>query len=339
MILMTMLSTIIDQHLIIRMKAAVRTKYGLPGEVLSIKEIDKPTPKDNEVLVKVYASSANRSDYHVLTGKPFFMRFFTGLFKPRLTITGSDFAGQVEAIGAAVTSFKVGDKVMGFGGVISIGSQKEYICFPENNGIVLMPDNISYEQAAGCLEGAYYAAAAINHLKPRTGQRALVYGATGAIGSADVQFLKYYGLYVTAVCSGEHIELVKSLGADKVIDYKTQDFTKEEEQYDYVFDAVDKTGFLKCKKLLKKNGIYTSSGGFEYLLWSLITKLTGGRKVLFIVPDNIKGNLEFIKKLVEGGKFHPVIDKVYPFEKIVEAFTYVGTHQKIGNVIIKIDNS
>ena len=319
------------------MKAAVRVKYGPPAEVLSIKEIEKPTPTNDEVLIKVYASSANRTDYHVLTGKPSMMRLFTGLTKPRLTITGSDFAGQVEAIGPAVKTFEVGDKVMGFGGVFCIGSHTEYITFPETKGIVAMPDNITYEQAAACLEGAYYAAAGINNLKPTAGQKALVYGATGAIGSANVQFFKYYGLYVTAVCGSEHVGLIRSLGADKVIDYKTQDFTKDEERYDYIVDAVDKTGFLKCKPLLKKKGIYTSSGGFEYLLWSLITKITGGKKVLFIPPKDIKGNLGFIKKLLEEGHFRPVIDRTYPLDKIAEAFTYVGTGQKIGNVIIKMD--
>ena len=320
------------------MKASVRVKYGSPGEVVSIKEISKPTPKDDEVLIRVYASSANRTDYHVLTGKPFLMRLFTGLFKPGLIITGSDFAGQVEAVGATVRSFNVGDKVMGFGGVFCIGSHTEYITFPESKGIVLMPSNITYEQAAACLEGPYYAAAGINNLKPTAGQKALVYGATGSIGSSQVQYLKYFGLYVTAVCAGEHSDLVRSLGADKVIDYKTQDFTNDEEQYDYIFDAVDKTGFLKCKKLLTKNGIYSSSGGFEYLVWSLITKVTGGKKVLFIPPKDIKGNLEFIKSLIEKGDFRPVIDCIYPLDKIAEAFTYVGTGQKIGNVIIKIND-
>jgi NADPH:quinone reductase-like Zn-dependent oxidoreductase len=319
------------------MKAAFRSQYVPPG-VLSIQEIDKPTPKDNEVLIRVYAASANRTDYHVLTGKPNFMRLFTGLFKPRLTITGSDFAGQVEAIGSSVKTFKVSDKVMGFGGVFGIGSHTEYITFPETKGIVLMPHNITYEQAAACLEGAYYSAAGINYLKPTAGQKALVYGATGAIGSSDVQFLKYYGLYVTAVCGGEHSELVRSLGADKVIDYKTQDFTKDEERYDYVFDAVEKTGFLKCKPLLKKNGIYTSSGGFEYMAWALITKFSGGKKVLFIAPKNVKGNLGFIKKLIEEGRFRPLIDRTYPLNNIAEAFTYVGTGQKIGNVIITMDD-
>lgn len=318
------------------MKASIRVKYGQPGEVLSIKEIDKPTPKDDELLIKVYASSANRTDYHVLTGKPFFMRFFTGLFKPGLIVTGSDFAGQVEATGAAVTAFKAGDKVMGFGGVFCIGSHTGYITFSESKGIVLMPGNITYEQAAACLEGTYYAASGINYLKPTAGKKALVYGATGAIGSADVQFLKYYGVYVTAVCGGEHAGLMRSLGADKVIDYKTQDFTKDEERYDYIFDAVDKTGFLKCKPLLKKNGIFTSSGGFEFLAWSFITKITGGKKVLFIPPKDIKGNLGFIKKLIEEGRFRPLIDRTYPLDKIAEAFTYVGTGLKTGNVIIKI---
>ena len=319
------------------MKAAIRSTYGAPEKVLSIQEIDKPSPKDGELLIKIYATSANRTDYHILTGKPFMMRLFTGLFKPRSTVIGSDFAGQVEATGASVKSFKVGDKVMGFGGVFGIGSHAQYLTFPENKGVVLMPDNITYEQAAGCLEGTYYSAAGINHLKPQAGQKALVYGATGAIGSADVQFLKYCGLYVTAVCGGEHTELLRSLGADKVIDYKTQDFTKDDERYDCIFDAVDKTGFLKCKPLMKENGIYTSSGGFEYLLLAFITKVTGGKKVLFIPPKDIKGNLEFIRKRIEDGGFRPVIDKVFPMNKIAEAFTYVGTHQKIGNVIIKID--
>jgi len=319
------------------MKAAIRVSYGTPKEVLVIKEIDKPAPKDDEVLIKVHAASANRSDYHVITGKPFIMKLFLGLLKPKSIAIGSDFAGEVEAIGPAVKNFKAGDKVMGFGGVLGIGSLAHYIVLSETKGIVLMPGNITYEQAAACLEGTYYSAAGINHLRPIAGQKALVYGATGAIGSADVQFLKYYGVYVTAVCDGKYSELVRSLGADKVIDYKTQDFTKDDEQYDYVFDAVDKTGFLKCKRLLKKRGIYTSSGGFEYLAWAMITKLTGGKKVLFIVPKDITGNLAFIKKLVEEGKFRPVIDRAYPFDKITEAFTYVGTHQKIGNVIITMD--
>ena len=313
------------------MKADFRSKYG-PPKVLSIKELDTPTPKGNEVLIRVYAASVNRSDYHVLTGKPFIMRLFTGLFKPKLAVTGSDFAGQVEATGPAVRSFKVGDKVMGFGGGFGIGSHAQYITFAETKRIVLMPGNITYEQAAACLEGTYYAAMGIIQLKPVAGQKALVYGATGAIGSAYVQFLKYYDVYVTAVCGGENSELVRSWGADKIIDYKTEDFTKDNGQYDFVIDAVGKSSFAKCKRLLKKKGIYAPSGGSENLFLVLMKPLLGGKKVLF--PKDAKGNLGFIKELLEKGSFRPVIDRIYPLDKIAEAFTYVATGQKIGNVII-----
>lgn len=316
------------------MKAAVRLKYG-SGEVLSIREVDKPIPGDDELLIKVYAASANRSDYHVLTGRPFIMRLFTGLFKPKRAITGSDFAGQVEAIGSAVKLFKAGDKVMGFGGGFGIGSHAQYIAFGENKRIVLMPGNINYEQAAACLEGAYYAATGINQLKPTAGQKALVYGATGAIGSAYVQFLKYYDVYVTAVCAGKNSELVRSWGADKIIDYKTEDFTKDNEQYDFVIDAVGKSSFVKCKSLLKKNGIYAPSGGAENLFLVLMTPLLGGKKVLF--PKDAKGNMGFIKELIEKGNFRPVIDRTYPVERIAEAFAYVASGEKIGNVIITMD--
>ena len=319
------------------MKAAVRVKYGLPNEVLRIQHIDKPTPKADEVLIKVYAASVNRSDYHVLTGKPAFMRLLTGLSKPRLIVVGSDFAGQVETVGSAVTSFKAGDRVMGFAGALGYGTLTEYITFPESKGIVLIPNNITYEQAAACLEGTFYAAAGLNDLKPTAGQKALVHGATGAIGSADVQLLKYYGVYVTAVCGGEHTGLVRSLGADKVIDYKTQDFTKDDEQYDYVIDAIGKSTFVKCKRLLNKKGKYLPSNGLENIFLVPVTRLLGGKRVLFNAPKDIRGTLGFIKRLIEDGRFRPLIDRTYPLEKTAEAFTYVGTGQKIGNVIIKID--
>jgi NADPH:quinone reductase-like Zn-dependent oxidoreductase len=316
------------------MKAAFRSKY-VPPRVLTIREIDKPIPKDNEVLIRVYAASVNRSDVHVLTGRPFVMRLLTGLFKPKLGITGSDFAGQIEKTGSNVKSFKVGDKVMGFGGGLGIGSHAQYITFAETKRMVLMPGNINYEQAAACLEGTYYAAIGINQLKPTAGQKSLVYGATGAIGSAYVQFFKYYGLYVTAVCGGENRELVRSWGADKIIDYKTEDFTKDNEQYDFVIDAVGKSSFIQCKRLLKKKGIYAPSGGVENLFLVIMTPLLGGKKVLF--PKDSKSNLVFIKDLVEKEIFRPVIDRIYPLDKISEAFTYVSSGQKIGNVIITLD--
>jgi len=321
------------------MKAAVRTKYGLPGD-LHIEEMDVPTPASNELLIKVYASTVNRSDCHVLSGKPVYMQLFTGMFKPKQSIIGSDFTGKVEAVGSTVKAFKPGDKIMGFGNVFGCGAHAQYFILPEKKAIeymVTMPNNLDYEQAAACLEGTFYASTAINQLKPLAGQKAVVYGATGAIGSAQVQLLKYYGLYVTAVCSGEHAELVRSLGADKVVDYTTQDFTKGNEQYDYVFDAVGKSSFSKCKSLLSKKGIFISSGGLENIFLAMITPLFGGKRVLFLVPKDISKELGFIKGLVEKEKYKPVIDRKYPLERIAEAYTFVASGQKIGNVIITMD--
>ena len=321
------------------MKAAIRTKYGLPGD-LSIKELDIPTPADNEVLIRVYASTVNRSDCHVLSGKPLYMHLFTGMLKPKESIIGSDFAGQVEAVGSTVQAFKPGDKIMGFGGVFGCGAHAQYFKLTETKAVeymIPMPDNLDYEQAAACLEGAYYAAPSITKLKFEAGQKVMVYGATGAIGLAYVQFFKHYGLYVTAVCDGANAALVKSLGADKVIDYKTQDFTKDEERYDYIFDAVGKSSFFKCKQLLNKKGQFSSSGGLENIFLSMITPLFNGKKVLFNPPKDIAGELNFIKGLIEKGKFKPVIDRKYPLEKIAEAYIYVASGQKIGNVIITMD--
>ncbi len=316
------------------MKAAFRSTYG-PPNILSIKELEKPIPKDNEVLIKVYAASVNRSDNHVLLGKPWVMRLLTGLFKPRVATTGSDFAGQIEALGKNVGVFKVGDKVMGFGGGLGIGSHAQFIVYPENKRIVLIPAHITYEQAAACLEGAYYAAVGINQLKPSAGQKALVYGATGAIGSAYVQFFKYHKVYVTAVCGGENRDLVKSWGADKIIDYKTEDFTKDTGQYDFVIDAVGKSSFAQCKRLMTDKGIYAPSDGLENLFLVPITAMWGGKRVLF--PMDTKATLNFIKERIEDGSFKPVIDRTYPLDKIAEAFTYVATGQKIGNVIVTME--
>jgi NADPH:quinone reductase-like Zn-dependent oxidoreductase len=321
------------------MKAAVRSKYGLPGD-LCIKELEVPSPKEDEMLIRVHATTVNRSDCHVLSGRPLAMRLFTGLFKPRLAIIGSDFAGEIEAVGSAVQSFKAGDKVMGFDGGFGCGSHAQYFTLTEAKATklaVTMPLNVTYDEAAACLEGAFYAAVQTNAVKPKPGQKALVYGATGAIGSSYVQFLKHYGVYVTAVCRGENKELVRSLGADKVIDYTTEDFTNDSERYEFVFDAVGKSSFFNCKKLLKKNGIYTSSGGWINLLLIIVTPLLGGRKVVFTFPKGIAATLNFIKDLIEKGAFRPVIDRTYPIEKIVEAYRYVASGQKVGNVVISMD--
>ncbi len=325
-------SLIIRSH---KMKTAFRSKYG-SGEVLSIKEVEIPKPKDNEVLIRVYATTVSRTDCHILTGLPFFMRFFTGVSKPRLGVTGTDFAGQIEAIGKNVKSFKAGDRVIGFK-FFGLKSHAHYLTLRETEDMITIPDSIPYHQAAACIEGAFYALNVINKFKPKPGQKGLVIGATGAIGSSMVQFFKFFGTSITAVCGGENRELARSLGADKVIDYKTEDFTKDNEKYDFVIDAVDKSPFGKCKHLMKKNGIYSSSG-FPSLFLVLITPLLGGKKVVFAPPKDVKGSLSFITALVEKGSFRAVIDRKYPIDKIGEAFIYVATGQKIGNVIITMDD-
>jgi len=313
------------------MKAAVRSRFGTP-EVLSIKEVDTPTPGDSDVLIRVHATTVNRTDCHNLSGMPVVMRFFVGFFKPRLPVTGTDFAGQIEATGKNVKSFKAGDRVMGFE-FLGLSSHAHYLTLPETKDIALIADNQDYDQAAASVEGAIYALSLINKMNPKAGQRALVIGATGAIGSSMVQFFKFYGTAITAVCRGENEELVKSLGADRVIDYTKDDFTKDSEKYDFVFDAVGNNSFGRCKSLLKKNGIYSTSGGPNLLL-VLMTPLFGGKKVIFCPPKDIKSGLSFINELAAKGSFRAVIDRKYPIDRIAEAYTYVASGQKTGNVII-----
>lgn len=323
------------------MKAAVRSKYGSP-DILSIKEIDIPTPKDDEVLVRVYATTVNRTDCAILWGKPFISRFFTGLLKPSLSVTGTDFAGKVEAIGKNVKSFKAGDKVMGFNGM-GIKSHAEYLTSPEDKMMITIPDNTTYDQAAACMEGAIYALSSmIDKVRPKAGQKAIVNGATGAIGSAGVQLLKYFGVHVTAVCNTKNIELVKSLGADRVIDYSKEDFTKDDQKCNFIFDTVGKSSFSKCKPLLLPDGIYISSDpgpNWQNAYLPLTTAIIGNKKVIFAIPFHMKRSLFLIKDLIEQGKFKPIIDRKYTLEKIAEAYQYVATGQKTGNVVITFYDS
>ncbi len=322
------------------MKAAVRSKYG-SSNILSIKEIEIPIPKDDEVMVRVYATTVNRTDCAILLGTPLITRLFTGLFKPNLQVTGTDFAGRIEATGKNVKSFKAGDRVMGFGGM-GLKSHAAYLTLPESKIMITIPGNMPYDQAAACLEGAIYALCSmIDKVNPKAGQRALVNGATGAIGSAAVQLLKYFGVHVTAVCNTQNLELVKSLGADRVIDYSKEDFTKDDQKHNFVFDTVGKSTFSKCKPLLLPGGIYISSDpgpNWENAYLPLITAITGNKKVIFAIPFNIKKGLLLIKDLIEKGKFKPVIDRKYPLEKIVEAYQYVATGQKTGNVVITMED-
>lgn len=323
------------------MKAVVCAKYGSP-DVLKLKEVAKPTPKDNEVLIKIQATTVNRTDCALLRAKPFFSRFFTGLFKPRKKIPGTEFAGIIEAVAKNVSSFKVGDRVFGFHDNDGSGPQAQYMTISEDKALATIPKDTTYEQAAASTEGAHYAYNFINKVPLKRGQKVLVNGATGAIGSAAVQLLKYFGAEVTAVCGTKNIELVRSLGAGRVIDYKKEDFTKEDKKYDYVFDTVGKSSFRKCKPLLLRGGVYISSDlGYmaQNLFLPFTTRIIGSRKVIFPLPTDLKGSVLLIKKLIRKGKFKAVIDRKYPLEQIVEAYRYVEKGQKIGNVVITVEHN
>lgn len=321
-----------------RMKAAVYTKYG-PPEIVQVTEVEKPVPKDNEVLIKIHAATVNRTDCGFRSAEYFIVRFFSGLFNPKNKILGNEFAGEIEAVGKAVSSFKPGDKVFGYNDK-KFGAHAAYSVIPENAAITTMPENVSYQEAAAITEGAHYALCDIRAAKIKSGQNVLINGATGAIGSAAVQLVKYLGAEVTAVCDTKNVELVRSLGPDEVIDYSKQDFTKINRSFDVVFDAVGKSSFKKCRPLLKKTGIYMSTElGYmsQNPFLAIITPLFGGKKVLFPIPTISKKDVIFLKELVATGQYKPVIDRSYPLEQIVEAYRYVETGQKIGNVIIVMD--
>lgn len=319
------------------MKAAIHTIYG-PPEVIHLADVPKPTPKENEVLIKVHATTVNRTDCGFRSAEYFVSRFFSGLFKPKNQILGNEFAGVIEARGKNVTRFKSGDKVFGYND-ITFGAHAEYMIMPENGAMSIIPSGLTFEVAACITEGGHYALCDIRAAKVKPGQNVMIYGATGAIGSAAVQLSKYFGATVTAVCNTKNIELVKSLGADVVIDYTKEDFTKTGQSFDFVFDAVGKTSFGKCKPILSKNGIYISTElgkNGENVFYALTTPLFGGKKVLFPIPTISREDVEFLKEMIINRHFKPVIDRSYQLDEIVEATKYVETRQKTGNVVIVV---
>lgn len=319
------------------MKAALHFKYG-PPEVVQVMDIPKPEPKETELLIKVFATTVNRTDCGFRSAEYFVSRLFSGLFKPNNKILGSEFAGVVEATGKSVTAFKIGDKVFGFNDV-TFGGHAEYLVIKETDSIAIIPEGVSFETAAAITEGSHYALCDIRAAHVKSEDDVLVYGATGAIGSAAVQLLKHFKVHVTAVCNTKNVGLVKSLGADVVIDYQTEDFTRTTQQFDFIFDAVGKSSFAQCKPLLKPKGIYISTepGKNGDNIWkALLTPLTGGKRVLFPLPTINKSDVEFLKQLVENGEFKPVLDKHYSLDQIVEAHRYVESQQKTGNVIIVV---
>lgn len=319
------------------MKAAIHTQYG-PPQVVQIREISKPLPSANEVLVRVHASTVNRTDCGFRSAEYFVSRFFSGLFKPKQQILGCEFSGTIESVGESVLKYQAGDRIFGYND-IRFGGHAEYLIRDEQDTMTLIPQNMSFVEAAALTEGAHYALCNIRAAKVEAGQKIMVYGATGAIGSAAVQLLKYFGTEVTAVCNTPNMDLIRSIGADSVIDYTREDFTKTTHRYDFIFDAVGKSSFGACKNLLKKNGVYISTelGKNSENIWmALYGLLHTGKKVLFPMPYIHKEDVIFLKNLAESGQFKPLIDRVYPLDEILEAYQYVESRQKIGNVVLSI---
>jgi NADPH:quinone reductase-like Zn-dependent oxidoreductase len=318
-----------------KMKAIVYTQYGLP-EVLQVKEVEKPIPQNNEILLSVKATAVNSGDVRLRKADPFAVRFFLGLLKPKINILGAVFSGEIESVGAAVTLFKVGDQVFGHTDM-KFGAYAEYKCFPEVGSLAIKPNNLTHTEAAVIPFGGTTALHFIKKANITQGQKILIVGASGAVGSAAIQLAKSFGAIVTGVCSTRNIELVKSIGADNVIDYTTEDFTQNGETYDVIFDTVKTISVSRSLKSLNQNGIMIlSAAGISEMFQGLWISMTSNRKVITGVINHKAEDIIFLKELIEAGKFKPVIDRIYKLEQIVEAHAYVEKGHKKGNVAIEV---
>jgi NADPH:quinone reductase-like Zn-dependent oxidoreductase len=318
------------------MRAVVYDRYG-PPEVLRLEDVERPVPREDEVLVKIHATTVTRTDCGVRSAELLITRFFTGLRRPRRRILGTEFAGEIEAVGAAVREFAVGDQVFGINAWL-FGAHAEYICMKENAALAHMPAGMTFEEAAAVCDGGILGLMGVRPANIQNGQHVLVYGASGSIGTAVVQLARYFGADVTAVCNTKNLELVKSLGADRMIDYTKEDFTKNRERYDVIFDAVGMLSFSRVKGSLTPSGVYNPTDGLRNIVLAPLTSRIGGKKVIFPIPPRYtKDEVLFLKGLIEAGKYRPVIDRCYPLEDVIEATKYVETRQKTGNVVLTIN--
>lgn len=330
------------------MKAITFTEYGSPA-VLKLNDVEKPTPKINEVLIRIHATSLNVGDlwarnFKAITPGKFSMpflfwlpaRMFFGWSKPKVNILGSEFSGEVEAVGSDVKRFKKGDRVFGYRGQ-SMGANAEYLCVSESGMIAPMPANMTYEEAAAIPYGALTALSLLRKVNIQPGQKILVNGASGGIGSAAVQLAKHFGAHVTGVCSTLRVDFVKSIGADKVIDYTQEDFTQNGETYDLILDIMNKSSFARCKDSLTPTGVYLlASFKMKQVFQMVWTSMTGGRKVVCALSEEKPADLVIIKELAEAGNLKAIIDKRYPLEQTAEAHRYVEKGHKKGNIVITV---
>jgi NADPH:quinone reductase-like Zn-dependent oxidoreductase len=320
------------------MLAATKTTYGTE-KVIVVRQIERPSPTENQLLIKVHCTTVNRTDCGFLSGKPYIVRFFSGFPKPKMRITGSDFAGEVVEKGSAVNDFKIGDRIFGFNDQ-GLCSHAHYVLIDQNEAITHIPENVSFENAVASLEGAHYALNMMNKVPITSSSKVLVNGATGAIGSAAIQQLKAQNIYVTAVGNTPNIDRIKAMGADKVYDYLKDDFTNDNEQYDFIFDAVGKSTFFKIKHLLQPNGIYISSElgpNWQNIWLAMLTPIFSKKKVVFPIPKDLKVSIKTMSQLLGENKFKPMIDRHFTLDQIHEAFKYVRSGEKQGNVILKIE--
>jgi NADPH:quinone reductase-like Zn-dependent oxidoreductase len=319
------------------MRAVVYDRYGPPG-VLRLEEVERPVPEEDEVLVKIHATTVNRTDCGLRSAEFFISRFFTGLRRPKRNILGMELAGEVEAVGGAVSEFEVGDHVFGVNG---FGAHAEFVCMRESAPLARKPPSMTFDEAAAVCDGASLALACLRKADLRKGQSILVYGASGSVGTAGVQLARYFDAHVTAVCNTKNVELVASLGADQVVDYLQEDFTKNGKTYHVIFDAVGKHSFRRCRRSLKPGGTYVSTDPgylWHVPLLALLTRRIGDKRVRLGITKYAKEDVLFLKELIETGNYRAVIDRHYPLEDVVEATRYVETGQKTGNVVLTVSD-